>query len=344
MNSQKWNLIRLTGWILCWSFVTHLAHAEVLRWPQGCLSGQLEVKNTTTAGIRAWLQKFKPTLIEETEFSFAAKSVAHIPVTAAEGSESFSLLHFKTSGSLQAVFKCQAKRFPAHSFEGGVLTYRKSDLSQNKLWIQNLFTAENNFSIDFLDHRFQVLSNESLKLKSMGNLIFLASGPSNWSYLRIQAQNRFAAYNLNSLGSEGPWIIQSQKLPSIDHTAFFVVGSRDNIGDNFIVKISDPNLIAKAREQISNSSLEKIVFAKIQQGHGGYNRNWSKKEKSFWSWSVTEVTNIADLGSTSCNGLPQAVEDRVTSWVNDSGRICFWSYRIKQELTPSEVASGETLQ
>ena len=167
----------------------------------------------------------------------------------------------------------------------------------------------------------------------------------SWAFVRVQGANRFAAFNLTTSGSEGPILIASQPSDTVSESAaYFEVRSQDNISDSFIAKITDPDLITQARLQISNPNLEKILFAKITKGHSGFNRNWTKTEKPFWSWSVSEVTSIADLASTSCNGLPQAVEDRVDYWVKDPGRICFWSYRIRKELKPSEVASGEIIQ
>ena len=99
-------------------------------------------------------------------------------------------------------------------------------------------------------------------------------------------------------------------------------------------------MAVRARELIKFPQKEKMVFAKIQKQHSGFNRNWTKPEKSFWSWSTSEVTNFADLGSTACNGTPQEVEDRFEHWIVDPGQICFWNYRVKKELTPAEVAAG----
>ena len=83
-----------------------------------------------------------------------------------------------------------------------------------------------------------------------------------------------------------------------------------------------------------------MLFARIQKDHQGFNRNWSKAEKNFWSWSTSEVPNFADIGSTACNGIPQEVEDRIDYWATDPGQICFWNYRVKKELSPSQVAAG----
>jgi len=199
-------------------------------------------------------------------------------------------------------------------------------------------------TVELLDRRFNSLSRATILLKSLGQKNYtVIDQTKSWAYVRVSATHRFSAFNTSSVGSDGPAFIASQKSVVSDG-AYFEVRSQDKKGDSFVAKIIDPLLIAEARKQIANPSLEKILFAKITKGHAGTNRNWSKNEKPFWSWSIAEVTSINDLASTSCNGLPQSVEDRVDSWVKDPGRICFWSYRIRRELKSSEVAAGESIQ
>ena len=336
------NLVGIT--LISYFLLINSAAAEVVRWPQVCSQGQLRIQNKTAADTKFWLQKFDPDLQSETEFMVTGKSSLLINITAKKKSERFSVLHFQQPQGIEAVFNCQKKTYPAHSFEGGKLTYRRSDLRHNQFWIQNLYSDKNEFKISYLDSTRQELKTVTVNLSSGGMTIYKSNeAVKNWRYLRIEAHDRFAAFNLNSRGSEGPFLIEVQKINSVA-AAYFVVGSQDHAGDSFITKITDPLMIAKAREQITNPALQKILFAKIKKGHSDFNRNWMKKEKSFWSWSTSEVTNIADLGSTACNGLPQAVEDRTDSWLTDPGNICFWSYRIQKELTAEQVATGEIIQ
>ncbi len=338
------NRTKITSLIIfCVLTTTTSAFAEVLRWPQGCLRGQLQVTNPTGTEMQGWVQKFKPSLVSETEHVFQANSTTKISIAAKSTAESFSLLHLGSQGSLQATFHCKTKSYPAHSFEGGILTYRRTDFSENILQVINLYSAENMVNIQLLDRRFNILSESTLKLKSRSKTNFKISTV-NWSYARVSGDHRLAVFNMTTTGSEGPMIIARQPSQVTEGAAYFEMQSRDKVGDSFIVKITSPEMIQQARAQIANPSLEKILFAKVTKGHAGFNRNWSKKDRAFWSWSTTEVTAIADLASTSCNGIPQAVEDRVDFWIKNPGRICFWSYRIQRELKPVDVASGETLQ
>jgi hypothetical protein len=329
--------------IFCLLFSTLAAHAEVLRWPQVCAQGELQITNTNSENLKVWLQTFTPNLEFETEILLQAHAVSTIPLKQFDASTRFSLLHFYENASVKAVFNCQGKTYPAHSLEGGILTFKKSDLSENKLWVQNLFSGENKFQIEFLNKKMQSLETQSFTLHALQQFSFKQQRPvTNWVYLKISAKNRYAAFNLNSQGSAAlPFAITVQKstLESMGH--YFLVAPRDSLSESFIVKISDPEMVKRARELVANPALEKMLFAKIEKGDQGFNRNWSKKDKSFWSWSATEVTNFADLGSTACNGAPQIVEDRLESWVKDPGRICFWNYRIKKELSSQEVSGND---
>ena len=88
-------------------------------------------------------EKFDSSLQDEKEYLVPGKSSIGINITAKNVSEYFSLLHFQRPGSVEAVFNCNKKNYTAHTFEGGVLTYRRTDLKQNQLWIQNLFPGKN---------------------------------------------------------------------------------------------------------------------------------------------------------------------------------------------------------
>lgn len=332
--------------LLAMMFTSEL-QAEVLRWPQVCLSGELQIVNSNSSEISIWLQKFSNNKLEEIEYTIKSRSTRTIPLAVQSSDEFYSVLHFNPSRTVQVQYDCLNQKFSAHHFEGGILTYRKSNLEENKLWIQNLYSDANHLEIEYLGQQFEVVHRTTVVLKSLQNLTVKTPDdldPNTWVFVRVQAAQRFASFNLTLNGADGPIFIDTQKTEVNQNAAYFVVGPRDNNGDQFVIQITDPKMIAQARQQIANPNLEKIIFAKIQKGSSGFNRNWNKLEKSFWSWSTSEVTNIADIGSTECNGIPQAVEDRVDSWVNNPGRICFWSYRIKKELTPDEVASGQTIQ
>lgn len=319
--------------------------ATVLHWPQLCSEGRLTIENKTLSEASVWLQKFDPELTTETFLSVKENQKIQIGLSIKSSSERFALLHFLKDSELSVQFSCNDNSLLAHNYEGGVYYFQSSDLNENKLWLQNLFPGINTVKIELLDKSNQLVKVDSLILKSYEQKNYkILIAKTEWQFIRVYAENRMTAFNISSRLASGPFTVQPQfsSIPGdmAKASAFFVIASNDHENDSFIVKINDPIMIEKAREQIAHPNLEKIIFGKLQKGHGGFNRNWTKSEKPFWSWSVSEVTNIADIGSTACNGVPQLVENRLTDWLQDPGRICFWSYRIKRELTVEQVQKG----
>lgn len=327
--------------LLFLQLLTISAQAEILRWPQLCTSGKLQVMNKSSQNVRAWIQKFNGAKRTESEVNLRAFSQNEISIQATHPEDRFTLMHFSDSQKIKAVLNCEKEKLKAeaYSYEGGVLTFIRSDLQENKIWLQNLFSGENEVLLEYFDRQDKWLGAEIIPLRSLEKKTFKTEIlENNWHHINVSGKNRFSVFNLNLKGTSKPVRVQTQKSEVDLQAAYFVVGPREGLGDTFIAKISDPGLIARARELIVHPEYEKMLFAKIEKGHQGYNRNWSKIEKSFWSWSITEVTNFADIGSTACNGLPQQVEDDVDLWVQNPGRICFWNYRVKTELTAEQVA------
>lgn len=310
------------------------AQAEVLHWAQPCLKGELVLSNATSSSRKAWLQKFTKALIEETEFTLYGSETVRIPLNKMSELDHFSLLHFEPENTLQMKVVCDNKIYSVNSLEGGVLTFNRG----TQLSLQNLYTDVNTIQVEELNTQGEVLFTTPIELLSRASQTFTPHLQAR--QIRVSGTHRYSAFSLNTEGGEGPILVQPQKIAENFEGIFFEVGPRTGSGDTFIVQIKDPKLIQKARDQISNPKLEKIVFAQVQKGASTFNRNRSRIDKSFWSWFASEVTNISDIGSTTCNGLPQFLEDRIDQWIKDPGRICFWTYRIKRELSGHDIANG----
>ena len=315
--------------------------AEVLRWPQICRSGELYIKNKSNSPSSVWLQKFNKNLMRETEFELAANANLILPLEQITKEERYSLLNLNQSNSFDVNYRCNGLSYIGSSLEGGSLTFKKTADNLNQIWIQNLFTESNEVQIEFQDINYQKITLKIFTLTSLESILYaVPEAAKNWAFFKIFATHRSSVFNLTATGHDKPIAITPQKSQIDTAAYYFLVGPRLGSADTFVVKISDEKIAAEARELIRNPQKEKMLFARIQKNHQGFNRNWLKTEKSFWSWSTSEVTNFADLGSTACNGLPQEVEDRMDFWVADPGQICFWNYRVKKELTPLEVATG----
>ena len=324
------------------TFISSTALPTVLHWPE-CSVGELSIQNKTTSEKKIWLQKFDPILKAELAIDLLPSEIQKLTITRKNTTVRNALLHFANPKDIDVVYRCVDKYFLVTSIEGGLQTFRKSDLPAQTVYLKNLYSAKNNFKIEILNRFRQPIqtlfatmnSNEQKKLT-------LPKNP-DLTYVRISAVNKFSAFNLNSTGSQNPMIVDAQVVPQNPNGAYFEISPRTGTGDSFTVLINDSKMIASARLQISDPHLEKMLFAKIQKGHNNQNRNLASITKSFWNWSVTEVTNIADIGSTACNGLPQIVDDRIDSWITDPGRICFWTYRIKREVPAAEISTGQKI-
>jgi hypothetical protein len=324
-----------TLFLLCSS----TALSEVLHWPEICRTGTLVMKNFDSAGTSLWLQKFDPQLAAETELDVPAKGELSINIEKLEN-EHYSLLHFASPQKIAVSYKCGKNTYSSTGLEGGVITYPRSD--SRYVWLQNLYSGDNTVEIEFQNLAFQKLGAEVLKLSALASRNFpLPESIRDWQYLKISSSNRLTSFPLNENGNVLPMLIQAQQTQVDSSAAYFLVAAREGVSDSFVVQIRDFAMAARARDLVKNPQKEKMLFAKVQKDHQGFNRNFSTEQKNLWSWSTTEVTNFSDFGSIACNGQPQVLEDRVDSWLADPGQICFWNYRVKKELTPLEVATGK---
>ena len=348
MSTKKTSLNLLLYFLVLNIFLNLLIcpklNAEILHWPQICFgenSGELHIKNNSSKNTSVWIQKFNKTLLSEIEVPISAKSNFILALDSLANSERYSLLNMNQPSSIEVKYKCHQNVYSSSSIEGGELTFRKSSFLTNKIWIQNLYTDVNHVKIEFQDINFNKIAIEELSLAPSISIQFsIPNSIINWAYFKISSSHKSSIFNLTSTGADRPIQVTPVKTQVDPDAFYFLVESRSGSSDSFIVKITQPSLVESARELVKNPQKEKILFARIQKDHQGFNRNWSKPEKNFWSWSTSEVTSFGDIGSTVCNGSPQEVEDRTDFWVEDPGRICFWNYRIRKELSPQNVESG----
>lgn len=322
--------------------MTPQAFSEVLHWPQLCSTGKLLIQNTTTSDTAVWLQSFSDVLEREDEIDLPASSTQSIELDPLNAGQHYSLLNFNNSGEVKFNYLCDGISYSLSSIEGGELLFNKTTPAEQIIWLQNIYPGANTLKLEYLNFAFQVVRETQVELAPSEYSKISPPSDLNWSYVRVSSEKKYNAFNLTADALSSPVLISPTRSEiNPDSASYFLVGPRKSDGDSFVVKITDGALIARARDLVQHPEKEKIVFGRVIKGSQGFNRNWFKKEKTHWSWSVSEVTNFDDIGSTACNGNPQFLEDRVDFWINDPGRICFWNYRIKKELTPEQVASGK---
>lgn len=319
-----------------------ISFAKVIYWPDSCQSGELKIANAGSNTVSVWLQKFGPYLESETEYIVNSQQTKSIKIENLGDKNRFSLFAMSTE-KLKVTYDCGGITYPTSEVDSGQQIFKRPESGSSKVFVRNLFPGPNTVKVEILNSEMQVIKSSDLNLEIAEVSIRKLTEVANWSYLKVFSSQKFSSFLIGDNIVKSPDQTLPYEVQAEQNAHYFLVGPRSGTGDNFVVTISSPEVIAKARELIKNPSIEKIVLGRIQKNHSGYNRNFDSAIGSFWSWSVTDVTGFGDFGSTSCNGNPQMVEDRVDAWLEDPGQICFWSYRIKRELTKEEISSGTLL-
>ena len=119
-----------------------------------------------------------------------------------------------------------------------------------------------------------------------------------------------------------------------------------NKGDSYILPLSDPVEIQKAREIIANPQdhTDRIVVAKIErQPDNLLIKNKNLLQNITWSWRIVEFQGFAGTTIEIIDGSPTIVEEDIEFWFqntansNDFGSIGFWGYTVKKEVQPNEL-------
>jgi hypothetical protein len=129
----------------------------------------------------------------------------------------------------------------------------------------------------------------------------------------------------------------------------FLIAERPGMvthGDSFVVRLSNPDEIAHARELIARGPDigGAIILARIAPGADGINRDYLAPGAPPWSWHVTESLGFADSSAELYDGWPTFVERDVPGWMaNTGGIIGFWTYTVVAELAAVPEPGGLVL-
>lgn len=202
------------------------------------------------------------------------------------------------------------------------------------LHLANLTSEKQKFAIQGLDNGATYLRGELNPFETR-TLVWRGTA----SALKIGGELRLAAWYENSLTREALFFapvtsdFASQLVP-VEAGARFVLANsaRDQ---SFIVHLQDPKLIEQARAQIRNpqKALSRMLIARVTSGTDHLNFDKFGAFGAPWSWHVEEVFRFADFGSIDCDGSPQQLEASLSWWLAArQGLICFWDYKVKEEL------------
>jgi hypothetical protein len=128
------------------------------------------------------------------------------------------------------------------------------------------------------------------------------------------------------------------------NTVYFLVGEKvESRGESFIIGLTDPYDITTARA-IIESGEQKIVFAEISKITNPVTQgNVDLLKGRKWSWHVINVMEFVDVTAEIYDGWPSYVEENFDEFVentkgdNGHGRIGFWNYVIKREVSHDEL-------
>jgi hypothetical protein len=213
----------------------------------------------------------------------------------------------------------EAILFGSHEYRVGNLTNRKADLEVS--FLKDDFTWESK--------TYQLEAKGKLKLP-------LAKSA---SIFKVKSTQRIAVSTDNTEAMIEP---QTEKLNVDKKASYYLMTNEpsDNL-DSFIIKVDNEALIEKLDQALKDGSYQyKVMSGAIKEGHGNFNRDLYAQHKPTWSFHVDEVYGFYDFASQACDGTPLAVEYNLDHWIENLGRICFWSYHLKRKLTPDEVAGN----
>jgi hypothetical protein len=333
-SSMTIKLVFLTVFFSIPSFAT------VYHWPEVCEDGTLIVQNLNSIESRFFIQTFNSGLKDEEQFIVGPYQKLKIPVsgpTLSHPHRRKSLLTLESHlDNFKISFQCGSEIYQASPLQSGQWTFKKKvNLFSHKIWIKNITTKPAIYTVSTYDSRHSLLKTWTLQFQSNEQKSIVLKESDQWSYFKFSADTRATIFYLDHYKNIEPVQFNAFSPRDVDENGvYFEVQNREKNDDSFVIHLTDPVMIEKARSVLANPKSEKIVVGEVKAGFGNHNINLNSRDRAPWSWHVSRVSSFSDFGSTACNGLPQIVEDRAESWVQDPGRICFWTYRLKREISP----------
>lgn len=338
---KRWALALFTT---AWMTLAPNAQARSYHLPLTCPVSRLslQVSNSSSQAEVFWVRTWNGESFRETDFAApAGQSKSFLGLEFMGEGESATLIH--DSPSLSFILDCEGRT----RVQDRVSPQQEFDLrsAQGPLVIghKNLGPQIQNLQIEFFDSRHKrLISQNEESAAFLSSRRIKLTPPTKAAFLRItsQARQSVLVYDV-STGHEFP----ARPLPPVEleplpRESYFLLTDPDEV-ESFVLTLTDPAEIQQTRQLIASGE-PKILWAEIQAStQPGTNRDFHSVDKAPWSWSVTRFLSWSDFGSTSCGGRPQFAEDLLPIW-KDFGykTICFWSWKLKKELSSDEVRRG----
>lgn len=318
-------------------FLSQSAWGQALHAPKICDNAQLTLKNLSSQPQNFWFQYYGEKGFEEVHWvleKFEVKTLTSEDLPAYEYS-------IKTiDASVVAVTRCGSELTPWTTRVSPLRHWTIRKNSAYKGYIQNLDPRAQTVMLRFLGPNKLVLGTQTVQLGGhlkTTDFKFWGLGVE----VEAKAQGRISmVLQENKYGSMS-YLKELPALPvkvDVDPTAVYFLLSNQQTSDSFTVKITDPVMIAKARNILKLGHF-KLMVGLISYSSLSENRSLVHAETTPFSWRVDQVLNFNDLADISCDASPQNVQEKIFDWLS-SRKICFWSYHLKKELTPREVQYG----
>lgn len=327
--------------------------AEVFYVPSFCDPAQLKIQaqNPSKQPQRFWTQNRVGEELQERHFDLQAGETLNVDAEMfLTASQAFSIktwepdiLRFTAQCADEPKIPLSTITSPeiSHYFPRGVRTV--------KMKLANLFLESQPVLLTAYSKTGTVIGTQTVKLKN-----YYDTQAIKWNLdqdiarVDVRGEARLHSWAFFDTGlseSLSPALaLKPAALATDQGKTYFLISTRDAKADeSYVIALSDDAQIKTARAQIKQTGFEKILVARIQIGHGQMNRNFYSKDKSPYSWSVSQVDAFADFAHISCDGSPDLTEERLIQNLNEGGRICFWRYRVVRELKPIEVSTGNLI-
>jgi len=130
-------------------------------------------------------------------------------------------------------------------------------------------------------------------------------------------------------------------VTTVTPTYFLIAERFPNVRDSYLLPLTKPDDIARARFIMSNiDGFGQIAVARIARGSSdGFTDNRDLLHGGRrWSWHVSEFLGFGDATIELIDGTPSQVEADLDYWLGPSmGRIGFWNYTVSREVRPAEL-------
>ncbi len=185
---------------------------------------------------------------------------------------------------------------------------------------------------------------QTFKIPALGKLRTSLKDFAAGSMLSVEGESRISGTIISALGTKSLSVDNAPKIldpAASDGSHYFLVANHTR-SQSFVVEISDPVLLMAAKKQIESplTFQPRILIGQIGLGHNNHNRDFADPRRTPWSWNVTRVIGFAELASQECDGSPEMLEEVLTPWFNSHSNICFWNYRLKEEIPWEQVRTG----